>query len=154
VVARESPGGKRLVGYVAPHDGQRADPAELREHLARTLPHYMVPAQVVVLERLPLSSNGKLDRRALPEPEAAHGNHAEPTSELGRGIARIWREVLGVERVGLTDNFFALGGHSLLATQIVARIHAELGITAPLRALFATDTLQAFEQSLPQRSRA
>jgi amino acid adenylation domain-containing protein len=121
VAVREPvPGDKRIVAYVLGD----ADPTELRRALGRRLPEYMVPAAFVRLDTLPLSANGKLDRAALPMPEpvAAPAGGAEPRTEAERAIAAIWREVLGVDRVGVDDDFFALGGHSLLATQVVTRM--------------------------------
>ncbi|HEX2188928.1 MAG TPA: amino acid adenylation domain-containing protein, partial [Longimicrobiaceae bacterium] len=124
VVAREGGAGeRRLVGYVVPEAAAEVTAAALRAHLKERLPEYMVPSAVVVLERLPLTANGKVDRRALPEPEPATGEgYVAPRTPAEELVAGIWAEVLKVERVGATDDFFALGGHSLLATRVVSRL--------------------------------
>jgi amino acid adenylation domain-containing protein len=136
VVAREDgTGDRQLVGYVVPDGGAKPRPSDLRDHLARTLPKYMVPAAFVLLDGLPLTANGKLDRRALPAPDFSsqlERAYVEPETAVQRAIAEVWVEVLGVERVGLDDDFFALGGHSLLATQVVAKLrpvtNAQVGV--------------------------
>jgi Phosphopantetheine attachment site len=117
--------------------------AELRQHLAVRLPEYMAPAAYVCLEKLPLTANGKLDRRALPAPEGdAYGvrDYEEPIGEIETLLAGIWSEVLKVERVGRHDNFFELGGHSLLIVRIIARMR-KVGLEADVRAIFITSTL-------------
>jgi acyl carrier protein len=109
----------------------------------------MLPAQLIVLDRLPLTPSGKLDRRALPDPEwASRGAYVAPESELERELARLWQDVLGVDRVGRNDDFFELGGHSLLATQLVSRVKMELGISLPLRAVFEASRLDALAARL------
>ncbi|WP_330207838.1 non-ribosomal peptide synthase/polyketide synthase [Pseudomonas sp. AM14(2022)] len=124
VVAREGASGKQLLGYVlaaaeTPADGLGE---RLREQLKASLPDYMVPAHLMVLERMPLTPNGKLDRKALPNPDAEQRlAYVEPRTELEKALAKIWQEVLKIERVGLTDNFFELGGDSILSLQVVAR---------------------------------
>ncbi|MET0398102.1 MAG: amino acid adenylation domain-containing protein, partial [Longimicrobiaceae bacterium] len=142
LVREDTPGERRLVAYVVPSGGG-ASPAELREHLRARLPEPMVPAAVVVLDELPLTRNGKVDRAALPAPERAGGARewTPPRTPAEEVLAGIWAEVLGVERVGADDDFFALGGHSLLATQVASRVRAALGAELPLRALFEAPTL-------------
>jgi amino acid adenylation domain-containing protein len=139
VVAREDrPGDVRLAAYVAPADSAAPpEPDALRRALAAVLPDAMVPSAFVVLDRLPLTPSGKTDRRALPAPgEAAGAEFVAPATATERVLAEIWSEVLGVERVGADDSFFALGGHSLLAVQAATRIRAALGVDVPLRTLF------------------
>ena len=121
VIAREDrPGDKRLVGYVT----GTADPAEMRAALAERLPAYMVPAAVVVLEALPLTVNGKLDKRALPAPEYQDADHYRaPASAVEEILAGIYAQVLGLERVGVDDSFFDLGGDSLSAMRVIAAIN-------------------------------
>jgi amino acid adenylation domain-containing protein len=143
VLAREdSPGDKRLVAYVVSTDAS-ADLAEaLRAHIRTTLPEYMVPAHFVVLEALPLTENGKVDRRALPAPErSASQAYVAPRNATEEKLAAIWAEVLKVERVGIHDNFFEAGGHSVLATQVVSRVRAALAVELPLRELFLVPTI-------------
>jgi catechol 2,3-dioxygenase-like lactoylglutathione lyase family enzyme len=131
VLAREAGGERQLVAYVVADGGIAPTPAEWREHLRKQLPEYMVPAAYVRLERIPLLSNGKADRSALlalePQPETAQAAHVAPSTPLELLIARIWRELLGVEQIGRDDNFFDLGGHSLLSVRFVARFHEATG---------------------------
>ncbi|MGX2041491.1 amino acid adenylation domain-containing protein [Methylocaldum sp. MU1018] len=154
VVAREDRSrAQRLVAYVVPEAGAKADvePAVsalhgemLREFLERTLPGYMIPSLFLTLERMPLTPNGKIDRKALPEPEACSlGEHHDvpPRNPAEERLADIWKEVLGIERVGITDNFFDLGGHSLLAVQVLSRVRAVFGIDLALRSLFEAPTV-------------
>ncbi|RYE40003.1 MAG: amino acid adenylation domain-containing protein, partial [Hyphomicrobiales bacterium] len=145
VLAREDrPGDKRLVAYVvAQQDDQGLDAQTLRENLARTLPDYMVPAQIMQLQAMPLSPNGKIDKRALPVPELIESDteYVAPRTQAETLLAGIWAEVLKVEQVGIHDNFFALGGHSLLAMRLVSRIRSELAIDLPLATVFDTPTL-------------
>ncbi|MEA2692878.1 MAG: hypothetical protein QOJ16_2265, partial [Acidobacteriota bacterium] len=154
VLAREDrPGDRRLVAYLA-----LAAPGvlhDLRQALGRRLPAYMVPGAFVVLDDLPLSANGKVDRRALanrlPETEpagAAKLAASEPGSPLEARLAEMWAELLGRERVGVQDDFFALGGHSLLATRLVSRVRRELGVELPLRAVFEAPTVAALAARL------
>ena len=139
VLARDVAGEKRLVAYFA---GDAAIET-VRGALLQTLPDYMVPAHFVKLPKLPLTANGKVDRKALPAPDMEHRESAyvAPRNDAERQLASIWAEVLKLERIGAHDNFFALGGHSLLATQVVSRLRAQAGIDAPLRLLFETPTL-------------
>ncbi|MFB1481437.1 amino acid adenylation domain-containing protein [Corallococcus sp. RDP092CA] len=145
VVARGEGAEKRLVAYVAPKAGATLEAKALRAHLRQQLPEYMVPGTVVVLEALPLNSNGKVDRKALPEPEAPASTHpyVAPRTEAEAKLAAIWAEVLRAPRVGVKDDFFALGGHSLLATQVVSRVRKETGVELPLRALFEAPSVEA-----------
>ncbi|WP_420127864.1 amino acid adenylation domain-containing protein, partial [Longimicrobium sp.] len=143
VLAREDASGeKRLVAYVV---GQAAADV-LRAHLADCLPEYMVPSAFVRLETLPLTPNGKLDRAALPAPESdalATRGYEAPAGETEQALAQIFAEVLGVERVGRHDNFFALGGHSLLAVRVISRMRQLLGVEAPLAHLFSHPTVES-----------
>lgn len=144
IVAKEDPAGIRLVGFVSGRAGHTVDAAPLRERLGQSLPDYMVPSVIVVLEALPLSANGKVDRQALPEPEISSSRDYEvPQGEVETTLARIWAEVLSVERVGRHDNFFELGGHSLNATMLVSRVRFSLGTDLPLRRIFEFPSLQA-----------
>jgi acyl carrier protein len=144
VVREDVPGEKRLVAYVVPSPDEEVAPAGLRDRLSGRLPEYMVPSAYVLLERLPLSANGKLDRRALPAPEKGSGAaYVAPRTATEEVLAGIWAEVLGLERAGVEENFFELGGHSLLATQVVSRARQAFGVEVPLRTLFEAPTVAA-----------
>ena len=169
VIAREdAPGSRRLVAYVvgraadgadtatAARDGSATgalpkplDAAALRAHVGASLPDYMVPSAFVALDRLPLTSNGKLDRRALPAPEvvpaAGRRGPRTPQEEI---LCGLFAEVLGLERVGVEDDFFALGGHSLLATRLISRIRATLDVEVAIRSLFESPTVEGLAQGL------
>ncbi len=133
VVREDVPGELRLVAYVVGEVGVE----EVRAHLKRCLPEYMMPAAIVSLEALPLTPNGKLDREALPAPEWSGGaTYAAPRTPVEEVLAGIVADVLRVERVGTEDDFFELGGHSLLATRVVSRVRQAFGVELPLRALF------------------
>src|SRR5260221_469769 len=115
-----------------------------RAALSRQLPDHMVPSALVVLERLPLTPNGKLDRRALPEPElSSPHSHRAPRTPQEAILCGLFAEVLGVERVGVDDNFFERGGHSLLATRLISRIRATLNVEVAIRSLFEAPSVEA-----------
>ncbi|MFM8277521.1 MAG: condensation domain-containing protein, partial [Cyanobium sp.] len=162
VLAREdAPGEKRLVAYVtvsASTDTAAAElPAVLKAHLQSSLPDYMVPSAFVVLEAFPLTPNGKLDRKALPAPEAdayATSDYAPPEGAVEETLAALWRELLGIERVGRHDDFFALGGHSLLAVQVISRLRSSLGVEVMLPELFARPVLAELAAGLAGASSA
>ena len=153
VVAQDSPTGKQLVAYVVPADALLANETEFRDTLRRALktrlPDYMVPAHFMFLAQMPLTPNGKLDRKGLPEPDASQlqQHYVAPETELEQQVAAIWADVLRLEQVGLNDNFFEVGGHSLLAIQITSRVQAELGLEVPLVEMFQTETLRAYVQA-------
>ncbi len=143
---------KRLVAWVVPEaDADRQTLAvTLRQYLAGMLPEFMLPAAWVALDMLPLTPNGKLDRRALPEPQEdayVREVYAEPEGELETLLAGIWRELLGLERVGRHDNFFELGGHSLLAVKLMAQLR-RVGLSAGVQTLFTAPTLSTLAQTL------
>ncbi|WPH12564.1 non-ribosomal peptide synthetase [Variovorax paradoxus] len=140
VVARQGQGGTRLVGYVGSSDA--IDVAQLRAALGRALPDYMVPAAIVVMKKLPLNANGKIDRKALPEPELTGADDAyeAPEGDVEAALARCWVDVLGVPRVGRNDNFFELGGDSILSLQIVVRMR-RAGWRITPRQLFERQTV-------------
>jgi amino acid adenylation domain-containing protein len=146
VMAREDKHGEQhLVAYYTPSPGATPDAEELRKHLGDKLTEHMVPRVYVSLDRLPLTASGKLDRKALPAPEAEAYEAREyepPQGETEAVLATIWAEVLKLERVGRNDNFFDAGGHSLLAIQLGNRIRATLGVVLELRDVFAASTLK------------
>ena len=117
--------------------------SELRAHLQRSLPDYMIPQLFVMLESLPLTANGKLDRKALPTPEGRQGTteYVAARTPMEVVLVQVWAEVLGLDRVGVHDNFFELGGQSLLATRVPARLREMLAVELPLRALFEAPTI-------------
>ncbi|OAE15930.1 hypothetical protein A2T76_14740 [Pseudomonas brenneri] len=142
VVARETAGGKQLIGYVVASDvaglGER-----LRGELQQDLPDYMVPVQILVLERFPLNPNGKLDRHALPDPDFKGRQFIAPRNALEKALAAIWQEVLEVEQVGITDNFFELGGDSLRVLKVLSKVRSqpELGLSLKLRDMMGKPTI-------------
>ena len=156
VLAREdSPGDKRLVAYVVTSCAQ-VEINALRDFLKQKLPDYMVPSAFVFLDALPLTPNSKVDRQALPAP-----NQSRPDLEnafvaartaVEKVLAKIWGDILKLERVGIYDNFFELGGHSLLATQVMSRIHKALEVESPLRTLFETPTIAGWVMTMLQDS--
>ncbi|MBD8481710.1 non-ribosomal peptide synthetase [Pseudomonas coleopterorum] len=136
----------QLLGYWV---GDAIDEAALKFHLGQHVPEYMVPWRLLQLEAMPLSANGKLDRKRLPQIEVqAVKGHVEPRTDAERDLARIWSEVLGVARVGVTDDFFELGGHSLLATRLASQIRHQLGVQIHLGAVFDTPTVEALARHL------
>jgi amino acid adenylation domain-containing protein/thioester reductase-like protein len=153
VVGHGEAGDKRLVAYVAKCGGD-VSPDDLRAFLEGKLPGYMVPSAFIILDDFPLTPGGKIDRRALPDPSGLSSElsveYVAPQTATEIELARIWRGVLEVERVGTRDNFFALGGHSLLAAKLVARVRREMAIDLPLRALFEHPTVAGLAQAIDQ----
>jgi amino acid adenylation domain-containing protein len=143
VVAQGADFERTLVGYVVSSDGAAQDVGALRSHLKRRLPEYMVPAVFVFLSQLPVNANGKIDRSALPAPDARPGGapYVEPRNDLETRLASIWSQVLRVERAGIHDDFLQLGGHSLNATRVIARIRESLGVDLPVKALYEALTI-------------
>jgi acyl carrier protein len=144
-VREDNPGDKRIVAYIVPSAGLTPAASELRLFLSRSIPDYMLPSAFVTLESLPLTPNGKVDRRALPWPDPSRTGSTDapvaPLTPFEAVLVQIWAEVLGLERVGVDENFFALGGHSLLATQIISRVRDTFQVELPLRTLFQAPTV-------------
>ncbi|MEG4490497.1 amino acid adenylation domain-containing protein [Microcoleus sp. D3_18_C4] len=165
LVREDNPGDKRLVAYIVANSELRAGHGDttpthsefinhLRVFLKQKLPQYMIPSAFVLLEAMPLTPNGKIDRRSLKAPDTNtaefESNFADPRTPDEQLIAEIWAEVLGLERVGIHDNFFELGGHSLLATQAISRLREAFQVEVPLRSLFESPTVATVTESLLQ----
>ncbi|MCB1021366.1 MAG: AMP-binding protein, partial [Acidobacteria bacterium] len=149
VSAVEEAGDKRLVAYVTAAPGAKVDPAALRKSLSGGLPDFMIPSQVVVLDRMPLTPNGKVDRKALPSPSAQPA--AAPAAAAGgveETIQAIWREALGLAEVGVTENFFDLGGHSLLVVQVQRKLKEATGEEIALTDMFRFPTIRSLAEHL------
>ena len=158
VAAREDGSGeRRLVAYIVPAaDAPVPGIDELRGFLQARLPEHMIPSAFVLLDAMPLTPSGKVDRRALPVPEqtrAGMDDLVTPRTPVEEAIAQIWIALLKLDRVGVHDNFFALGGHSLLAAQLVARLRAAFGLDLPLRALFETPTVAGLAERIEATTR-
>jgi amino acid adenylation domain-containing protein len=147
-------GHKSLAAYVVPRDGAKLDAADIRAKLATKLPEYMIPSQVLLLDAMPLSANGKIDRKALPSPTAGPTGptYVPPRTVREQQMAGIWRRLLQRERVGITDNFFALGGHSLIAVMLVSSAQRELGLEVPLAKILEHPTIETLLESLEARA--
>jgi amino acid adenylation domain-containing protein len=155
VIAREEQrGDKRLVAYVVLSDKSTVTTSILRNFLKDKLPNYMIPSAFVIMDSLPMTPNGKVDRNALPVPESVQENmevpFVAPRTPVEEMLAGIWREVLGLKEVGINDNFFELGGHSLLATQVMSRLRKAFRVEVPLRSLFEMPTIEGLAIRITQ----
>jgi acyl carrier protein len=153
VLAREdTPGDKRLVAYLVASPGATPSVNELQSFMQMKLPNYMVPSAFVTLDALPLTSNNKVDRAALPVPDTARpeleNTFTPPSSAVEEVLAAIWVDVLQLDEVGVNDNFFMLGGHSLLATQVIAQVRDALNVELPPRTLFTSPTISGLATAL------
>ncbi|MFD4355049.1 non-ribosomal peptide synthase/polyketide synthase [Nocardia sp. NPDC058518] len=152
VLVRDDAGvGEQLVAYVVEAEPGSVAIADLREAALRALPAYMVPAAFVLLDALPVNASGKLDRKALPAPTRTVVTYAEPVGPVEQTVARVFGEVLGLDRVGRDDDFFALGGNSLVATQVAARLGADLGCRLGVRDLFGATTVARLATAIAAR---
>ncbi|MEY9211222.1 amino acid adenylation domain-containing protein [Thermobifida halotolerans] len=148
VVREDAPGRRKLVGYLVPAAGREVDTARLRRDLADALPAAMVPAHLVVLERLPLTGNGKLDRAALPAPAAPERRGRAPRDDTDRQLCEHFAAVLGVDEVGIDDDFYELGGHSLLAMRLAGRVRRRMGVRLGAGTLLAAPTVARLREYL------
>ena len=156
VIDREDESGdKRLVAYVVTEDDEALDTGEFRQFLQQTLPAHMIPSAFVNLNTFPLTTNGKINRRALPKPSLsdmqATVTYIAPKTPLEQQLADIWKKMLKLEQVGIHDNFFELGGHSLLAMQIISRIHEVIQVELPLPQMFEAPTIEQMALSITQQ---
>jgi len=159
VIAREdTPGEKCLVAYVVPERDSTPTPSELRAFLMDKVPQYILPTAWVLLDALPLTPNGKVDRSALPTPDVTRpesgGTFVAPRDETELELAQIWEEVLGVQPIGIRNNFFDLGGHSLLVVRLFAQIERTTGVNLPLTTLFQAPTIEQLARVLSKKTRA
>ncbi|WP_157106354.1 condensation domain-containing protein, partial [Nocardia sienata] len=154
VTVAASPLGEQLVAYVVPAAGAWIESTELLDAIRGVLPAYMVPATVMVLDEFPLNPSGKLDRRALPQPQFEAREFRAPSTPIEEIVAGVYADVLGAERIGADDDFFALGGNSLIATQVVARLGRALDVDVPVRVLFEAPTVAALAARAELRSEA
>lgn len=136
------PGHPRLIAHLVLDDATLDRPRDFAAFLRSEVPEYMHPAVTVVVDSYPLNANGKIDRRSLPEPEEGPEMYVGPSSGLQAALCRLFADALGLERVGVRDEFVALGGHSLIATRLVSRIRTELGVEVPIKTLFAEQTIE------------
>jgi len=156
VLANEGADGeKRLVAYcVIDGSSSNISAQQLRAHVAETLPDYMVPSAIMTIDRMPLTTNGKIDHRALPSPKIVPASERAPSTPREIALAELFCEVLGLHRVGVDDSFFDLGGHSLLVTRLISRIRSVLELEVPIRALFETPTIAALAAQLDHAGKA
>jgi len=153
VTRQDGPTGPRLIGYVVASSGETPRSGDVRDFLRQRLPEYMVPAAIVLLDALPLTRNGKIDRTALPDPARTDEatDFVPPSGPIEETVARIWGNLLGLERVGANDSFFELGGHSLLATQVASRLRDAFGVDLPIRTIFEAPTVAGCAKAIAER---
>jgi amino acid adenylation domain-containing protein len=147
---QDRPGDKRLVAYTVAEPGQPASEEELREHVKKSLPEYMIPSNFVALDAMPLTASGKVDRKALPAPKtgASDEEFVAPRTPMETIIAELWKEALHLARVSVHDDFFALGGHSLLASQILGRLRRDHGVNLSFRKIFEAPTVARLAEAI------
>ena len=145
---------KRIVAYIVWKQGMTSQAGELRNFIKGHLPEYMLPSAYVEMDALPLSPNGKVDRKLLPAPDGARPELEQafvaPRTDVEQTLANIWAEVLRLDQIGINDNFFDLGGHSLLATQVISRVQVAFNVELPLRAIFENPTVAGLGMALVQ----
>ena len=159
VVARDDPNGEKcLIAYLVDPKRAKPDVVVLRDFLKQKLPEYMIPAGFIRLDKLPLTPNGKLDRKALPAPDNAQlrsaEDHVAPRDPTERTLARLWENLLKLDKIGVHDNFFELGGHSLIATRLASQIRKEFDVEIPLRSIFENPTIQGLALQIAEKRAA
>ncbi|MDP7042004.1 MAG: phosphopantetheine-binding protein, partial [Gammaproteobacteria bacterium] len=151
MLREDTPGDQRLVGYMTAVEGFEPDTQELSAYLRQSLPDYMVPATYMRLEQIPLTPNGKVDRKQLPVPEwSADQEYVAPRNGVEEELAQIWADILSVEQVGIHDDFFALGGHSLIAMKLVSRVLESMRVELPLDRIFESPTIAGLAGSVSE----
>jgi len=152
VVREDIPEEKMLAAYMVMEGKEKIEDTDIRDFLAKRLPDYMIPTVFVTIDAIPLTPNGKLDRKALPEPillkDRQIKSFTKPRTPLEKKIASIWKEVFGIDEIGVHENFFEIGGHSLLATQLIMKLRNVLGLDIPLRHLFDSPTIEGIAKSV------
>jgi len=152
VVQADASGNKYIIAYIVLEGEQMPGGGELRTLLKQKLPEYMIPSTFMILDALPLSPNGKLDRNALPAPDSEKSlretSRVAPRTPLEEELASIWRQILNIEQVGVYDDFFEIGGHSLLVTQVIARVRDTCHVDLPLQVMFKTPTIAALAEAI------
>lgn len=152
IINSDESGEKRLIAYLVPNTAQAVSSSELHAFMKERLPEYMIPAAFVKLEKMPLTSNGKIDRRALPDADImrpeTEGAYVAARTPLEEEVVEAWKEVLGLQRIGIHENFFEIGGHSLLATKVIILLRSRLGINLSLRLLFENPTVAGMATAL------
>jgi len=152
IVREDTPGDKKLVSYIIKKEEQKIDVAELRQFLKTKIPDYMIPSSFIFIEQFPLTPNGKIDRKALPSPIEAAPQldkvYLEPQTEMEKKLAKIWSDVLKIQRIGIDENFFEIGGHSMIAVTLMVKIEKELGKRLPLAILFDHSNIHDMAQLL------
>ncbi|MGA9769161.1 MAG: MupA/Atu3671 family FMN-dependent luciferase-like monooxygenase [Blastocatellia bacterium] len=154
IMLEDAQSDKRLVAYVVPTSRDKAATTDLRQHLEQYLPHYMLPSVIVMLDTMPLTPNGKIDRKSLPQPDASRPHQqtafVAPSTPTEKEVTEIWLKLLRIENVGVMDNFFEAGGHSLLAVQLMSQIEDRFGIELPLRDFFTAPTIKAVAERIEE----
>ena len=144
----DAPGDRRLVAYVVMNSPENTATADLRGFLKQKLPEYMLPTSFVLLEKLPITPSGKVDRKSLPAPDTSalslRSSYVAPRTDTEQQVSQIWSQILKLDKIGIHDNFFELGGYSLLGTQILTRVRKIFAINIPLKVLFESPNITEF----------
>ena len=156
VLRADNPDDPQLAAYLVPAGDEAPQPNTLRDFLKQKLPDHMVPAMYVALEKMPLTPNGKVDRKQLPAPQGsrvkAEGEFVAPKGNVEQSVATIWKEILHVEQIGVDDNFFDFGGHSLQVVQVQNRLRETIGVNVPVLKLFQFPTIRTLAKFISEQS--